>query len=320
MRAWEYDRYGKSDVMVLREVPVPVAGPGQLVVRVRAAALNPKDGLFRRGTYKAISGQSFPKKLGADWVGEVVSVGPNTRGFSIGDRAWGCLVVVRMKQGTLAEYALVDAEHSAPLVAPISDIDAAGMPLAAQTSLQALRDIASVRAGERVLIHGASGGVGVFAIQIAKALGAYVITTSSEANFDLCRSLGADETLDYHGLSFAAVRPPVHVFFDAVGNQSLGAVRGALGPIATYVTTVPTPTLVLDAARSLVSPVRARLVVIQSRTRDLELIDAWVRENKLHAVVDSTFGFEQVHEAFARLESRRARGKIIVTISPDVSA
>lgn len=315
MRAWEYDRYGRADVLQLRSVAAPVAGRGQLVVRVRAAALNPKDGLFRRGLYRRISGSRFPKRTGCDWAGEVLSVGEGVSGWQSGQKAWGTLNEYRFERGSLAEQALTFASECGPLPKELSFEEAAGIPLAAQTSLQALRDVATLSPGDAVLIHGASGGVGVFALQIARALGAaHVTSTSSPGNFELCRALGADETLDYETGEALRGKHRYRVVFDAMGNLSFGAVCHTLQPRGRYVSTVPSLRLGLDIARTVVASRRAGLVAIRSRTGDLEALAGMISDRKLRPVVDQIFDFEDAQSAFARLESRRARGKIIVRI------
>ena len=202
--------------------------------------------------------------------------------------------------------------------AGLSFTEAAALPLVALTSLQALRDLARVEPGDRVCIHGASGGVGTAAIQLARALGAVVTTTSSAKNLELCRSLGAAEALDYAAAgasarAFDGARR-FRVVFDAFGDLSLGRVRGALTERGVYVSTVPSRRVLFDALRTLVGWPRARLVVVRSRHADLEALRAHVEAGRLRPVIDRVVPFEDAIEAVRHLETKRARGKIVIAI------
>jgi NADPH:quinone reductase-like Zn-dependent oxidoreductase len=191
---------------------------------------------------------------------------------------------------------------------------AAALPLASLTALQALRDEASLGPGQRVLLHGASGGVGVYAIQIAKATGAHVTTTSSAKNLEFCGSLGADVTLDYAVDDGLSGKRAFDVFFDVFGNRSLARVAPILSPRGTYVSTVPSPRVLFDQARTSFAVKKARLVVVRSRRRDLEAIAALVSQGKLSAVVDKVYSLDEIGPAQAHIESKRARGKVVVAL------
>jgi len=309
MRAALYRRYGK-DVVEVGEWPDPIAGGGELSVRVRAAALNPKDVMTSRGKLALFSGRRFPKQLGYDWAGEVIAVGPGVEGVAIGERRFG--MIQSWKAGAIAERAVVRVEESARLPDAIDWPSGAAISLVSLTALQALRDEGGLRDGGRVLIHGASGGVGVHAIQIAKILGAHVTTTSSAANRALCRSLGADVALDYAAADLAARGERWDVFFDVFGNRRLSFAKPLLGPRGRYVQTVPAATTLFDVARSALLPVRAKLVVVRSNARDLERVADWMRAGVLRAVIDSEHSLTDVRAALDRQASKRARGKIVI--------
>lgn len=314
MRALVYDRYGGLDVLQLRDMPLPEAGRGELLVRVRAAALNPKDSFVRKGRFRVVSGRSFPKRVGADVAGEVVARGPGVEGLEAGTDVFGMLQEWTYRRGTLAEYVAIKASEVARMPSSLSFEEAAALPLVSLTALQALRDVAKVRAGDAVCIHGASGGVGTAAIQIAAALGAMVTTTSSAVNRDLCRSLGATDTLDYAvDAPFSGARK-YRVVLDAFGNQSLDRVRRALTGDGMYVTTVPSARIVRDAMRTLVGKQRARLVVVKPRTADLDTIAGLVAEQKLRPVIDRVVPFVDAIDGMRHLETKRSRGKIVVTV------
>lgn len=314
MRAVVYERYGPAEVLQLRDLPDPTPGPGELVVKVHAAALNPKDSFVRKGRFRWVTGNRFPRRLGYDWAGEVLADPAGV--YRPGDRVWGHEDGFSADRGTLAERFTPRHDSSGRLPEGLSFTDGAAIPLAAQTALQALRDRAQVRPGDRVCVHGASGGVGVHAIQIAKALGATVTSVSSARNQDFCRSLGADETLAYDaGDPFDGARR-WRVIFDAFGNQRLATVRRCLEPKGVYVSTVPSARIVLDVLRTALTYPKAKLVAVRSRTADLDQLATWVGEGKLRAVVDRVYPLDQIVEATRQLETKRTRGKIVLTTDP----
>jgi NADPH:quinone reductase-like Zn-dependent oxidoreductase len=312
MRAVEYDAYGGIERMELRDVAPPEPGRDRVVVRVRAAALNPKDALFRKGRFRVVSGGRFPKRAGLDFAGEVIASGSPR--FSPGQRVFGALAEWTFARGTLAEVVSVRPHEAAPLPDEIDFGSGAAVALTALTSLQALRDVARVGRGSEVAIHGASGGVGTAAIQIARVLGARVTTFSSARNLELCRSLGAVEALDYEASDLAALDRRFDCFFDVYGNRSRARVGDAIKPGGTFVSTVPTPGRIVRDLVSRALPMRERLVVVRSVPDDLALIAGWLRTGELVPVIDSRFPLERYAGAFRVLESRRARGKVVVDV------
>jgi NADPH:quinone reductase-like Zn-dependent oxidoreductase len=312
-----YDRYGRLDVLAFRDMPMPEARRNEILVRVRAAALNPKDSFVRKGRFRATSGRSFPKRVGADFAGEVVAVGagvPDASQLEAGTRVFGMLQEWTYRRGTVAEYVAVESQELGPMPASLSFEEAAALPLVSLTALQALRDVAGLRAGDTLCIHGASGGVGTAAIQIGVTLGAVVTSTSSAANRALCRSLGAREALDYATDDpFAATRS-YRVILDAFGNLSLDRVKHALSEDGVYVTTVPSARIIADTLRTLVSRRRARLVIVRPRRADLATLACDVEAGRLRPVVDRVVPFEEAIEGMRHLETKRARGKVVISI------
>ncbi len=314
MKAVVYDSFGTVDVLQIREVPEPVPARGEALIRVRAAALNPKDVVLRRGRMRFIP-RRLPTGIGHDWAGEVVAVGPGGAGafgYGPGDKLWGMLDGFR--GASCAEYLVAPFGACARMPARLSFVEAAALPLAGQTALQALRDLAHVGRGSAVCLHGASGGVGTLAIQIARSLGARVTTTSSAANFELCKRLGADETFDYADPRAFSRGHNYDAFFDIFGNRSFAAIRPALAPRGTYVTTVPSLRNLADVALTRFRHPRARMVVVRSRAADLDVLAALVDAGQLKPVVDRIFSLHDVRAAAAYLETKRARGKIIIQI------
>lgn len=301
-RALAYDRYGGLDVLAVREITLPAPARGETRVRVRAAALNPKDALVRKGRFAILSGRRFPKLVGVDFAGETER----------GERVFGALEEIRYRRGTLAEHVIVRANEWAPMPAGLTFEEAASLPLAALTALQALRDLGGVHPGARVAIHGASGGVGTVAIQIARAFGAHVTTTSSAHNLDLCRSLGANEALDRERESLDG--GAYDVLFDVFGNLRFDRSRRALAPRGVFISTVPSARILADAARTLLSPQRAKLVVVRSRRADLDALRAMVDRGALRPVIDRVEPFSCAVEALRHLETKKARGKIVIRL------
>lgn len=311
MRVIEYERYGGPEVLQQQERAAPIVGPGEIVVRVRAAALNPKDVLVRAGKFPRFAGKQFPKRVGYDWSGQVVEIGPGVNGVRMGEARYG--MIQSWAAGACAEYAAVRVEESAPMPAGLSWEEAAALPLASLTALQALRDLGTLSRGKKVLINGASGGVGVYAVQLAKALGGQVTTLTSQANQEFVRALGADETLDYAAgpLSRGA---RFDVFFDVFGNSSYRKALPHLAPRGVYISTVPGPRIVAEHLLTALLPKKAKLVVVRSRARDLDLVRGLVEKGMLRPVVDRVLPLDQCEEAHRYLSTKRARGKVVLRI------
>jgi NADPH:quinone reductase-like Zn-dependent oxidoreductase len=312
VRAVVYDRFGPPEVLQLREVPRPVAARGQLLVRVRAAALNPKDVLVRAGKLALISGRRFPKRVGFDWAGEVVEVGPDVSGVLPGARWFGMLD--GWDGGACAEYLAARVDQSAPMPASFGFERAAAVPLAASTALQALRDVAGVEPGMRVLVNGGSGGVGTFAIQIARQLGARVTATASGAGLELCRALGAEAVVDHRSADALSSPEPFHVVLDVFGNRRFGEARRALAPGGTYVSTVPRREVLLATVLTRFASRRARLVAVRPRAGDLALLAAWADGGKISPVVRQVFPLDRIAEAEAVAGTKHTLGKIVVRV------
>ncbi len=314
MKAALFDRFGGSDVLRITDVPLPRVRPGEALVRVRAAALNPKDVLIRMGKLPFFAaGLGFPKRVGFDWAGEVALLGGTDARARVGDALYG--MIQSSRAGACADFAAVRLSECAPKPPGLSFEEAAAIPLAAQTALQALRDLGRVTPGDRVLVNGASGGVGTFAVQLAREMGAHVTTTSSAGNLALCRDLGADVALDYAEVD-ALQAGPYAAIFDVFGNRSFAAARRALGPRGVYVSTVLRGHVLAATLRTLASAQRARLVVVRSRRRDLDHLAGLVLRGRLRPVVDRVFPLRELAAAEDRVGTKHARGKVVVTLAP----
>ncbi|MEQ9081038.1 MAG: NAD(P)-dependent alcohol dehydrogenase [Sandaracinaceae bacterium] len=312
MKAIQFHRYGPADVLRWEEAPDPQPGRGEVRVRVHAAALNPKDVLVRKGKLRVFTGRRFPQRSGYDLAGEVDALGPGVRSLRMGEEVFA--MIQSWRAGACAELAIVPEGELAPKPRSISMTDAAGIPLAALTALQALRDLARVRRGERVVINGASGGVGVFAVQIAKLLGAHTVAVCSAKNAEHVSRLGADEVVPYDERALEAEPGPFDVIFDVFGSAPHRKVKHLLDPRGRYVTTIPSPGHVFRDLTTRWTKRPARLVVVRSRRRDLEQLARWVDAGELAPVTDRVWPMADAAEAHAYIETKRARGKVVLEV------
>ena len=311
MRALAYDRYGPPEVQSVRRLPAPRPARGEVLVRVRATGLNPKDVLVRKGKFRWLGAAPFPRICGYDFAGEVEALGAGVRSIRLGQAVYGMLN--RWAAGAAAEYVAVPEDELAPAPSRLDAEAAAAVPLAALTALQALCDLLRLAPGERALINGASGGVGTFAVQIARIFGAVVVTTSSARNVELCERLGAHEALDY-ATQDARSAGPFDAIFDVFGNLPFDRARAALAPRGRFVTAIPRARHVVQDVLTRWSAQPARLVVVRSRRRDLEVLTRWIEAGELRPVLDRVFELDEGPAAHAYLETKRARGKVVLRI------
>lgn len=313
MLAVQFDRYGPPRVLRCREVTKPNCRARGLLVAVRAAGVNPKDCLVRKGKFRWMTGRRFPLGLGHDFAGTVAAVGPQAPGFHVGDAVYGMTNGWRGR--TYAAFAAVQTTETALMPPRLTFEQAAAVPLAAQTALQALRDIGRLSTGQRVTINGASGGVGTFAVQIACLLGARVTAICSGRNADLVRRLGAERVVDYQRDDIRECTDPVDVFLDVFGNQRFPDIRPLLTGQGRYISTVPgLPILKWGLLSRLGSGPRASLVVVKSKTGDLLRLSSWIADRRLEPVMDRIFPLQEVQAAHAYIETKRARGKVVLQV------
>jgi len=325
MQAVTYDTFGSPDVLQLRDVAVPHPGRGEVLVRIRAAATNPWDWHFMRGLpYIArINGAGVrrPKHpvLGGDIAGEVVATGTGAARFGIGDRVYGFI-----EFGGFAEYAVAPESLLAAMPANLTFEQAAAVPLAATTALQGLRDVGRVQPGDRVLVIGASGGVGTFAVQLANWFGAHVTAVTSGRNGALVRSIGADHVLDYTREDVTAGDDRYDLVLQLAGTASASDLRRILAPGGRLVMSSG------DAANRWIGPMGRVLrgVIAGKRSRqsialltakwnaeDLEFLAGLLEAGDIAPVIDSTYPLENVADAIRYVESGRARGKVLVSVT-----
>lgn len=320
MKAVVIDSYGGSERLTLRDLPDPdPPGPGQVLLRVRAAGVNPIDWKIRNGSMRLVMPAKFPLVLGYDVAGEVVEIGPEVTRFQPGDAVFGG-VDLKRQGGAYAELALAREAALAPKPPSFSFEEAAALPMAALTALQALRDKGELVAGEEVLVNGASGAVGHFAVQIAVALGARVTAVTSAKNLEFVRALGAQEVIDYEEEDFTGRDQTWDVIFDAVANRTYTDCEPVLardGGI--YVTTLGGPKLMIWLGLTTLGGLfgqrkRARFVMVKYRAEDLAFLARLVEQRKLRPEIQEVFALEKIHEAHELSEGGHVRGKIVVRV------
>jgi NADPH:quinone reductase-like Zn-dependent oxidoreductase len=332
MRAYVLNRY-KSAAELRADVPAPVLGNKEILVRVKAAGLNPVDYKIREGQLKLIYNYPLPIVMGCELAGVVEKCGDGVTRFAAGDRVF--VRVDKEKLGAFAELAVVRQEIAAKMPASIDFPAAAGVPLAALTALQVLRDELDTKPGQRLFIPGGAGGVGVFAIQLAKHLGAFVATTASSRGEALVKKLGADVVVDYTQKRFEDELSGYDAAFDLVGGDTLDRAFKVVkrGGLVLSIAGMPEPlTATKDLGRGFVLStlfwfastkyrrlakqhgVRYRYYFMHPAGADLDQLAALIDAKKLEAVVDRIFSFEQIPDAFSHLESGRAKGKVVVAL------
>ncbi|GAA0909993.1 NADP-dependent oxidoreductase [Virgisporangium aurantiacum] len=332
MRAYVLTRYGDANAMELRDVPEPVAGDGEVLIRVRAAGLNPVDHKIREGKMRLVNRLDLPRVAGSELSGVVEGVGVGVTRFAEGDRVFAR--VDKKRLGAYAPYSVVNEIHVAKMPESLDFTDAAGLPLAGLTALQALRELA-VAADDRVFISGGAGGVGTYAIQLAVWMGAEVATTASPRGEELVRSLGATTVVNYRKQRFKDALADYDGALDLTGGQDLPDSFAILkrGARTVSIAGVPEPTTArvdLGAGPLLAVAFWAASATIRRQARrrgvgyrymfmhpsgeDLDLLAALVDKGTLKTVTDRVFPFEQIADGFAYLEQGHAKGKVVVEL------
>ncbi len=320
MKAIMFIQYGSPDVLQLTEVEKPTPKDNQVLVKVHAASANPLDWHHMRGApflVRLEDGLVKPKnpKLGADIAGRVEAVGRNVTEFQPGDEVFGVSV------GGFAEYVCAAENELALKPANLSFGAAAAVPVAAFTALQGLRDKGQIQPGQKVLINGASGGVGTFAVQLAKSFGAEVTGVCSTRNLDMVRSMGADHVVDYTQEDFTKNGQHYDLIYDAVGNRSVSDYKRALNPGGTCViagfSTLPRlfEHVILGPLRSNTGNKKVGLMgLAKPNQKDLVFVKEILEAGKVVPVIDRRYPLGETAEAIRYLEAGHARGKVVITL------
>jgi NADPH:quinone reductase-like Zn-dependent oxidoreductase len=322
MKAAVYSQYGPPDVVQIKDVEKPVPKDTEVLIKVLAASINPYDWHFIRGTpylVRIMVGLRKPKstRLGVDVSGRLEAVGRNVTQFKAGDEVFGAC------RGAFAEYAC--ASESALDVKPDNATfeQAASVPIAAFTAMQGLRDKGKIRPGQKVLINGASGGVGTFAVQIAKSWGADVTGVCSTRNLEMVRAIGADHVIDYTQQDFTKSGQRYDILLDCVGNHSLSSCRRVLSPKGICVMAGGSAGrwMIRAIARAITALVLSRFVsqkmvslLARPNKEDLTIIRELIETGKITPVIDKRYRLAEVPEAIRYLEEGHARGKIVIAL------
>jgi NADPH:quinone reductase-like Zn-dependent oxidoreductase len=311
MKAIVIHQYGEPDVLKYEDAPRPEPKENQILVRVIAAGVNPVDGAARSEKYAKFFGITLPFIPGYDIAGVVEKTGAKVTKFKAGDSVYAYIGLG--EGGGYAQYAVVTEEEAAPKPKSLTYESAAAVPVVALTAWQALIDTAKLSAGQTVLIHGGSGGVGSFAIQIAKARGAKVIATASTANQDFLKQLGADVAIDYTKQKFEDVAKCVDVVLDSVGKDTLARSYGIVkkgGFIVTLVTRI-------DEAELAKHGIRGASLSVKPDSNELAEIGKLIDEGKIKVVVSQTFPLFEAMKAQGQVATGHTRGKIILKIAEE---
>lgn len=321
MKAIVGERYGRPDVLELRDVEPPEAVDDQVLVRVHASSVNPVEWYAVTGFLPARVGSGLrrPKAtgVGGDLAGRVEAVGADVTAIRPGDEVFGT------GSGTWAEYACAREARLAPKPPGVSFTDAAALPVAGCTALQALRDHGRLEPGQRVLVNGASGGVGTYAVQLAKVLGAQVTAVCSTRNVERVRSLGADRVVDYAHEDFTRIGERHDLLLDVAGSRSLGALGRVLTPEGTVVVVGgrmtyrglgPLPHIGATLVMSKLRRPAVRFFVAKIERDDLAFLGSLLEAGTIRSVIDRTYPLEQAPAALAYLGEGHARGKVVVTV------
>jgi len=324
MKTIVYEKYGSPEVLELREIEKPALGDDDVLIRVRAAAPNPYDWHFMRGKpyfMRLMTGLRKPKGrgLGVDFAGEVESCGRNIKEFRKGDEVFGMVAPAR----TFAEYLCAKEKSLAPKPGNLSFEQAAAVPLAALTALQFLRDYGQIQEGQKVLIIGASGGVGTFAVQLGKVFNAEVTGVCSTRNVEMVRSLGADFVIDYTREDFAAGPKRYDIIFQVAGTRTPSECRRALTPKGTLILCSgdskgqwigPLGRVIKASVLSLFVSQKLGGPITKASKEDLMYVRELIEAGRVMPVIDRTYPLGEVPQAMRYLEEGHTRGKIIITV------
>lgn len=312
MQVMQFTAYGGPEKLRLTEIPAPIPDENQVLVRVHATSINPIDWKLHNGMLHWVRRVQFPAIPCFDFAGEIAAVGPAVAGKPIGTRVFGMLPVG--SQGAAAEYVTLPDTLLGQLPPTLDYLHAAGMPLAGMTALQAIRDDGGLQPDQTLLVVGASGGVGHYAVQIGKALGASVTAVCSQRNADFVRQLGADEVLDYTSPAFQLPRTKFNVILDAAVQRPIGFWLPALARQGTYVTLLPGIELAWRRMLEIFGQPRVRFTLVRPCAADLALLARLAERGNLKTHIDQIFSLPELGLALTQSQGQRVRGKLILAI------
>ncbi len=304
MKAVVINKYGGNDVVEVRDMPNPIAGPGEVLITVRAASVNPADWKIRQGMMKSALGKKFPLPLGRECSGEVKETGRNVTRFKQGDHVVAVLNVISL--GSFAEYVSAPEQNVYPKPENITFEEAATIPIAGLTALRSLRDAGAIKKGMKVAIIGAAGGVGHFAVQIAKVFGAEVTAINKSVHADFVRSLGADKVSDYTKEDFTRGGEKYDIIFDAVTKRSFAECKDALTDNGVYVSTLPISGPTQEQGK------QAKTVSGGPTQEDMQWMKERIEEGRIKIAVKKVFTLDHARDALAESETEQVSGKLVL--------
>jgi NADPH:quinone reductase-like Zn-dependent oxidoreductase len=314
-RAVVYEEFGGTDQLRLARIPIESPGRGEIQVRPRAVSVNPIDGKIRRGELKLMSGRHFPKRTGQDFSGEVLAVGAGVADWKTGDEVYGCCR--GMRAGALGDFVNVPADAVAARPAGLSHAEAASVPMVAQAALQALTHVAGAESGSRVLVNGCTGGFGLYALQIARHLGAHVTGVCDGASLDLAREYGAQEVVDYRTEKVTERADRFDVILELSGKLAFQEADPLLSERGIYVDVSPSPgSLITNTVTNPVRHHKHKFLLMSSHRADLERIAAWFADGTLRLPPVQVFPLDAFAEAYRTAESGSVNGKVVIRIDP----
>lgn len=314
MKAVVINEYGGSDVLHVTDLPMPEPDGHDVLIRVFASGINPMDWKVREGAMKLLLPGKFPKTLGGECAGVVEAVGVLATNVKPGDRVVASLGPVG---GGYAQYVIAQDKNVVKIPDEVSFEQAATMVVGGLTALQALRDKGKLRPHDRVLINGASGGVGTFAVQLARFMDADVTAVCSAANAELVRQLGADRIIDHAVTDFTKEPEKYHVVFDAVGKSSFEACRDVLTDEGTYITTLPSARQVFDQVKSVFTAQKAESILMSFSAEDMNYLLTMAKKGFLQSIIDRRYRLEELPDAHAYSETGRVKGKLAIVITEE---
>lgn len=314
MKRMQFTGYGGPEKLRLVDTPIPTPGQQQLQIRVSATSINPIDWKLHSGMLRWVKPLRFPSTPCFDFSGTVTGTGADAMGWTEGDRVLGMLPIDGL--GAAAEYVVVDSQYVCRMPEGLSFENMAGLPLAGMTALQGLRDQGELKSGQTLLVIGAAGGVGHYAVQIGRLLGAQVTTLSGPGNLAFCRELGAETALDYTEANPSLAKAGFDVILDCSGHSPFSRWQTLLSPRGRYVALLPSVSAGIAALRlKLFSSQRVRLTLVRSHQNDLAWLANEVGAGRLKTVIDEVFPLERLADGLRKSQGGHARGKIIVSLS-----
>lgn len=313
MRAAQIKEYGDASAVKITEIEKPTPAEGQVLVEVHASSINPFDSAVRSGYMKDMIPLQLPVTIGGDISGVIQQIGEGVTDFAVGDKVYGQANVVAGNSGAFAEYAATSAGQVAKLPSNTDFKEAASLPLVGISALQGLTEHINLDQGQKIFIHGGSGGIGTVAIQIAKNIGAYVATTATGDGIEYVKKLGADEVIDYKSQDFSELLKDYDAVFDAVGGDDFNKSFSVLKKGGIAVTMIAEP----DEAKASELGISVIRQATQVTTKRLEGLARLVEDGVVTPHVDIVFPLEKIRQAFEMRESGNVKGKVVIEIKKD---